>query len=94
MWNTASVVGPLARTVGDLALMLTAISAAGSARLRSPTEIRPRSRGELRGELSGLRVAWCPDVGGVPIEPAVRGVLDGARDRLAALGAEVAGRRA
>ena len=88
VWDTASVVGPLARTVGDLALMLTAICA--------PDPHSPLSHGdptafagELRGELSGLRVAWCPDVGGLPIEPEVLGVLDGARERLTALGAEV-----
>ena len=88
VWNTASVAGPMARTVGDLALMLTAICA--------PDPQSPLSHGdpaafagELRGELSGLRVAWCPDVGGLPIEPAVLRVLDGARDRLTALGAEV-----
>ena len=88
VWDTASVAGPLARTVGDLALMLTAISA--------PDPHAPLSHGdpaafagELRGELSGLRVAWCPDVGGLPIEPAVHRVLDGARDRLSAFGAVV-----
>jgi amidase len=88
VWDTASVVGPLARTVGDLALMLTAISAPDS---HSPLSHGDPAAfaGELGGELSGLRVAWCPDLGGLPIEPAVLGVLDGARDRLTALGAEV-----
>ena len=45
--------------------------------------------GDLRGDLTGLRVAWCPDLGGLPIEPAVLGVLDGARARLTALGCDV-----
>ena len=88
VWDVASVVGPMARTVGDLALMLTAIT--------GPDAGSPLSHGdpaafggELRGELSGLRVAWCPDVGGLPVEPAVLGVLEGAREQLTALGAEV-----
>jgi amidase len=88
VWDVASVVGPMARTVGDLALMLTAISG------RDPRS--PLSHGdqatfatELRGDLTGLRIAWCPDLGGLPIEPKVLQVLDGARARLAALGCDV-----
>ena len=88
VWDVASVVGPLARTVGDLALMLTAITA--------PDVDSPLSHGdpatfagELTGDLNGLRVAWCPDLGGLPIEPEVMGVLDEARGRLEALGCRV-----
>lgn len=88
VWDVASVVGPMARTVGDLALMLTAIS--------GPDPRSPLSHGdpaafapELRGDLTGLRIAWCPDLGGLPIEPDVLGVLDGARARLDALGCDV-----
>ncbi len=88
VWDVASVVGPMARTVGDLGLMLTAISG------RDPRS--PLSHGdpatfaaELRGDLTGLRIAWCPDLGGLPIEPEVLRVLDGARARLAALGCDV-----
>ncbi len=88
IWDTASVVGPLARTVGDLALMLTAIS--------GPDPQSPLSYGdpaafapELSGDLAGLRVAWCPDVGGLPIEPEVMAVLDDARGQLEALGCHV-----
>ena len=88
VWDTASVVGPLARTVGDLALMLTAISAPDADSPLSygdPAEFA----GELTGDLAGLRVAWCPDLGGLPIEPEVMAVLDDARGRLIALGCDV-----
>ena len=44
---------------------------------------------ELRGDLTGLRIAWCPDLGGLPIEPDVLQVLDGARALLDALGCDV-----
>jgi amidase len=88
VWDTASVVGPLARTVGDLALMLTAICA--------PDVASPLSHGdpaafagELNGDLDGLRVAWCPDLGGLPIDSEVMAVLDDARVRLEALGCQV-----
>jgi amidase len=89
VWDVASVLGPMARTVGDLALMLTAIA--------GPDPRAPLSRGadpaafagELHGDLAGLRVAWCPDVGGLPVEPEVLGVLARAREQFAGLGAHV-----
>ncbi len=80
-WDPAPVLGPMARTVGDLGLMLTAMS--------GPDPHSPLSfgdpiefSGDLRGELAGLRIAWCPDLGGLPIEPAVLAVLGQARDQL------------
>ena len=87
-WEVGLVAGPMARTVGDLALMLTAIAGPD---VRSPLSHGDPAAfaGELRADLDGLRVAWCPDVGGLPIEPAVQAVLTGARERLAALGAHV-----
>jgi amidase len=88
VWDTASVVGPMARTVGDLALMLTAIC--------GPDLLSPLSHGdpaafagELSSDLTGLRVAWCPDVGGLPIEPEVLAVLGEARGRLTVAGCHV-----
>ncbi len=88
VWDVASVVGPMARTVGDLGLMLTAISGPDP---RSPLSHGDPAKfaGELRGDLTGLRIAWCPDLGGLPIEPEVLQVLDGARARLDALGCDV-----
>jgi amidase len=87
-WDPAAVLGPMARTVGDLALMLAAISGADP---RSPLSYGDPAefRGDLRGDLAGVRIAWCPDLGGLPIEPAVLGVLGQARDRLTALGCVV-----
>ena len=88
VWDVATVVGPMARTVGDLALMLTAISGQDP---RSPLSHGDPAAfaGELRGDLTGLRIAWCPDLGGLPIETEVLHVLDGARARLTALGCDV-----
>ena len=87
-WDPASVLGPMARTVGDLALMLAATS--------GPDPRAPLSHGdpaefgvELQGDLAGLRIAWCPDLGGLPIEPAVLAVLGETRARLSALGCVV-----
>jgi amidase len=88
VWDIASVVGPMARTVGDLALMLTAISGLDP---RSPLSHGDPATfaAEPRGDLAGLRIAWCPDLGGLPIEPDVLAVLAAARSRFDALGCEV-----
>ncbi len=88
VWDVASVVGPLARTVGDLALMLSAIAGPDP---HSPLSYGDPATfaGEPHGDLSGVRVAWCPDLGGLPIDGDVMAVLGGARDLMVSLGAEV-----
>jgi amidase len=88
VWDPGSVVGPMARTVGDLALMLTAIAGPDPASPLSHGDPAAFS-GELAGTIAGLRVAWCPDVGGLPIEPAVASVIARAREQLVDLGAVV-----
>ncbi len=88
VWDTGSVVGPMARTVGDLALLLTAMAGPD---LRAPLSHGEPSAfaGELRGDLAGLRVAWCPDLGGLPIEADVLAVLGTARGMMTSSGCEV-----
>ena len=88
VWDVASVVGPMARTVGDLTLMLTAIVGPDP---RSPLSHGAPAEfaGDLRGDLDGLRVAWTPDLGGLPIEASVRAVCDEAIGQFAACGANV-----
>lgn len=88
VWDTAGVAGPLARTVGDLALMLTAIATPDP---RSPLShvARPSFDGELAGSLSGIRIGWCPGLGDLPLEPEVISVLTEAREKLTGLGCVV-----
>jgi amidase len=88
-WSTLSVDGPLARSVGDLALLLSAIAGPDS---RSPIALSDDGAGfrvALERDLRGVRVAWCPDLGGLPLDKAVRAVLDGQRATFETLGCVV-----
>jgi amidase len=78
LWDTLGVPGPMARTVRDVALLLSVM--AGPDR-RCPTSLDTPGT-TFRGMpapagLRGLRVAWTPDLGGrVPVEPDVLAVLE------------------
>ncbi|MFB7716108.1 amidase [Nocardia sp. NPDC056100] len=89
-WSTLAVQGPMARTVGDIALLLSVLAGPDS---RSPIAISERGSvftGELDRDMRGLRVAWAPDLGGaVPVDPAVRAALEPTVATFAELGADV-----
>jgi len=92
--DTMSVVGPMARTVADVALLLAAISGpdprvplaldAPPPALTDPAQLR----GLLDRDMTGVRVAWSADLG-LPVEPAVREAITAARQVLVDLGCEV-----
>ncbi|WP_221584681.1 amidase [Microbacterium sp. G2-8] len=95
LWNTLPVKGPMARTVRDAALLLSVMAGASP---RSP--ISHAGDGSEFAEIAaeapdpravdGLRVAWSPTVGGLPIDPRVRRTLEGsALPALEAAGATV-----
>src|SRR3954463_861597 len=75
-WSTLSVQGPMGRTVADVALQLSAIAGPD---LRVPLSLEASGTffpEALPTSLSGLRVAWTPDLGGrVTVDPAVTDVL-------------------
>jgi len=78
-WSPFSVSGPMARSVADLALFLSAIAGADA---RSPITIREdpaRFRAPLERSLKGARVAWWRGLGGIPVEPEIRSVVDANR---------------
>jgi amidase len=88
-WLPLSVKGPMARTVADVALILQAIAG------RDPRD--PLSRDlppgafarPLERDLAGVRVAWAPDLGGLPVDPRVLAVVEGGRTVLEDLGCAV-----
>lgn len=84
-----AVKGPMARTVTDLALQMTVMAGADPRDPASlPTDPRAYRR-PLDRSFEGVRVAWCPDLGDLPLDPAVRAVLDGQRRTFESLGCRV-----
>ena len=85
-WWAITVQGPMARTVQDTALMLSAIAGPDP---RSPIAIaepghlfaRPLGR-----DFTGVRITWSRDLGGIPVDPRVTAVLESQRSVFEALG--------
>jgi amidase len=92
--DTMSVVGPMGRTVADVALLLAVMSGPDPRvplALESPPPLLTdpaQVAGVLGRDLTGLRVGWSADLG-LPVEPAVREVITAARRVLVGLGCEV-----
>jgi amidase len=88
-WFDMTVNGPLARTVGDVALMMSVIAGPD---LRSPITLedpgaifaRPLGR-----DFQGTRVAWSRDLGGLPVDPHTTAVLQSQRRVFADLGIDL-----
>jgi amidase len=85
-WFPFNVHGPMARTVGDVALALDAMAGPDT---RAPLSLplpRGRFSSALDRDLRDVRVAWSADLGGLPVEPAVTQVLDRQRTVFETLG--------
>ena len=81
-----SVNGPLARTVADIAFLMSVMTGPDP---RDPSLLPADPavfRGALGREFRGVRVAWCPDLGGLPLEKSVRTVLETQRQTFEDLG--------
>ena len=70
------VKGPIARTVEDAAFLLSVMADSDFS-------------GPLDRDFTNVRVAWCPDLGGLPLDPRVRGVLARQRQTVEDLGCRV-----
>src|SRR5262245_17253554 len=81
-----SVNGPLARSVADVALLMSVMTGPDA---RDPSLLPADPalfRGTLARDFRGMRVAWCPDLGGLPLERSVRDVLEAQRKTFEDLG--------
>jgi amidase len=81
-----AVKGPMARSVGDAAFLLSAMVGADA---RDPA-VYPSDPSmfawPLDRELTNVRAAWCPDLGGLPLDRRVRAVLNSRRQTFVDLG--------
>ncbi len=88
-WGTLSVQGPMARTVQDVAYLLSVMAGPDP---RSPIALnepgwlftRPLGR-----DFRNVRIAWSRNLGRYPVQPAINEVCDKARPVFAALGCQV-----
>ena len=88
-WNTLSTLGPIARTVEDTALLLSAMAGPDA---RVPISLAaPGSmfRKPLKRNFRKARLAWSRDLGGLPMDPRVTQVLESIRPVFKDLGCEV-----
>ena len=88
-WFPLSVQGPMARTVEDVALMLSAIAGPDS---RSPISIEVSGdpfRLPLDRDFKNTRIAWSQDLGGLPVDPRITSALEAQRSVFETLGCEV-----
>jgi amidase len=88
-WFTLAVLGPMARTVEDLALMLTAMAGPDRRAPISITEPGSMFGAPLERDFRGVRIAWSRDLGGLPVEPSVLRALAPGRRVLEEIGAQV-----
>jgi aspartyl-tRNA(Asn)/glutamyl-tRNA(Gln) amidotransferase subunit A len=85
-----SHVGPLSRTVGDAALMLTVIAAPDHRDLTALNLPSPDFRVGLEDGVKGLRIAWSPRLGYVErLDPEVEALASAAAHAFEELGARV-----
>ncbi len=88
-WLGLSVKGPMARTVDDCAFLLSVIAGPDARdQLAYPVDAST-FRQPLERDFRGVKVAWCPDLGGLPLDPSVRATLDAQRATFEALGCQV-----
>jgi amidase len=88
-WTSMSVDGPIARSVRDVAVMLSVIAGPDP---RVPIAIdEPGSvfRRSLRRDFKGVRIGWSRNLGRYPVEPVVSEVFNRARQVFVDLGCRV-----
>ena len=81
--------GPIARSVADAAFMLSAIAGDDPRDPRTWPSTPSRFSMPLERNFAGIRVAWCPDQGGLPLDSRVRAVIERQRHVFESLGCVV-----
>jgi amidase len=85
-WYPLLVEGPMARTVKDAALMLSAIAGPDARSPISITEPGTSFNRPLDRDFKGVRIAWSRSLGGLPVDPQVTAVIEEKRHVFESLG--------
>jgi amidase len=81
--------GPLARSVVDVAFLLSVMAGADPHDPACYPSDPATFAKPLARDVRGVRVAWCPDLGGLPLDHRVRAVLESQRKTFVDLGCVV-----
>jgi amidase len=85
-WSTIAVSGPMARTVPDVALLLSVMAGPDPRCPISITEPGSQFNRNLERDFKGVRVAWFKDMGGIPFDPRVQSIVNAQRRVFESLG--------
>jgi amidase len=85
-WSTISVQGPMARTVSDVAFLLSVLAGPDPRCPISISEPGSRFAGNLERNFKGARVAWFKNMGGIPFDPRILKVINAQRKVFESLG--------
>jgi amidase len=90
-WDSIGVTGPMARTVADIALMLSVVAGADDrAPISYDVDTAAFPRAVRSPSVKGWRVAWTPDLNGLlPVDAEIARVAEGATRIFRSLGARV-----
>jgi amidase len=80
------VKGPMARSVADTSFLLSVMAGPDTRDPACYPSDPSRFKNPLDRSLKGVRVAWCPDLGGLPLDRRVRAVLQAQRRTFGELG--------
>lgn len=91
VWDTLEVTGLMARRAPDIAMALNAVAGPSPASpVGQSIDLLDFAEHASMVEPGGLRIAWCPDIAGIGVDPGTAAVCAGAVEALSSAGAEVA----
>jgi len=88
-WSPISVQGPMARTVSDCALMLSAIAGPDPRVPISLPEPSEQFIGSLDRDFTGTRIAWSKQLGDLPVEKTITETISASISHFKALGCKI-----
>ena len=88
-WDTLSVLGPMGRSVGDVALLLSVMAGSDARDPIGISQSPDKFLQPLEHDFKGTRIAWSPDLGQFPVQPAVSEAVEASLTHFSDLGCVV-----